>query len=229
MDTHQSLRERKKEATRKLLAFTALEMFEERGFDNVSVAEIAEAAEVSKKTVFNYFTVKEDLVLGFGKHHIDEPAEAVRTRAPGQTPLDAMRDYVLTGLAERQPMLGLSAHPLVMRIQRLVDRTPALAVRQMEYTEMTRARLAEALLEEDSSRLSARLVAAQLHATQQVLAGENFRRVTGGESPDDVYPDAVVTAENTFEWLRTGMGDMLRRPAAPEENGSSRAGGGEVG
>lgn len=218
MDKPCGLRERKKEATRNLLAFTALEMFEERGFDNVSVAEIAEAADVSKKTVFNYFAVKEDLVLGFGQHHIDEPAQAVRTRAPGQTPLDAIRDYVLTGLAERQPMLGLSADPVVLRVQRLVECTPALAVRHMEYMEMTRARLAEALLEEGGSHLSARMVAAQLHAAQQVLAGENFRRLTEGEPPDEVYANAVVIAENTFEWLRTGMGDMLRRPAEPEEH-----------
>lgn len=199
-------------ATRGLLMLTALDMFEERGFDQVSVAEIAEAAGVSKKTVFNYFAVKEDLVLGFGSRHIDEPAEAVRTRAPGRTPLEAVRDYVLTGLAEHQPMLGLSDNPLVMRVVRLIERTPALAVRQMEYMEMTRARLAEALLEEGGSGLSARMVAAQLHAAQQVLAGENFRRISQGETPEEIYPDAVAVAERTFEWLRTGMGDTLRRP-----------------
>ncbi|MDA2803268.1 TetR/AcrR family transcriptional regulator [Nocardiopsis suaedae] len=215
MEKPLSLRERKKRATRAVLGVTALNLFEERGFDNVSVAEVADAADVSKKTVFNYFEVKEDLVLGFGAHHIDEPAEAVRRRKPGRTPLDAMRDYVMTALEERQPLLGLSDDPIVVRVQCLVRKTPALQVRHMEYMEMTRTRLAEALVEERASGLSARLVATQLYSAQQVLAAENARRVIEGESPDDVYPDAVANAQHAFDWLERGFGDLLRRP--PEE------------
>ncbi|WP_017624014.1 TetR/AcrR family transcriptional regulator [Nocardiopsis chromatogenes] len=216
MDKPLSLRERKKRATRITLGLAALDLFEERGFDNVSVAEVADAAEVSKKTVFNYFEVKEDLVLGFGADHIDEPAQAVRDRKPGQTPLDAMRDYVMTALEERQPLLGLSDAPIVMRVLKLVRSTPALQVRHMEYMEMTRARLAEALVEEKGSRLTARLVAAQLYSAQQVLAAENARRVLEGEPPDDVYPDAVANARHAFDWLERGFGDLLRRPPEGE-------------
>ena len=56
------LRERKKQQTRELLAETARRLFTERGFERVSVAEIARVADVSEKTVFNYFPTKEDLV-----------------------------------------------------------------------------------------------------------------------------------------------------------------------
>ena len=56
------LRERKKEQTRQLIAETARRLFGERGFERVTVAEIARAAEVSEQTVFNYFPTKEDLV-----------------------------------------------------------------------------------------------------------------------------------------------------------------------
>ncbi|MDA2809495.1 TetR/AcrR family transcriptional regulator [Nocardiopsis sp. RSe5-2] len=225
MDKPQSLRERKKRATRVTLGLAALDLFEERGFDNVSVAEVADAADVSKKTVFNYFEVKEDLVLGFGAHHIGEPAEAVRSRKPGQTPLDAMRDYVMTALEERQPLLGLSDDPIVKRVLKLVRATPALQVRHMEYMEMTRARLAEALVEEKGSRLTARLVATQLYSTQQVLAAENARRVLEGESPDDVYPDAVANARHAFDWLERGFGDLLRRPPEGERGNPAEGGG----
>ncbi len=205
------LRERKKDETRRLLARVALDLFEERGFDNVSVAEIADAAGVSKKTVFNYFEVKEDLVLGSGKHHIEEPAAVVRQRPVGQTPHGAIRDYLLTALAERQPMTGLSGRPHVLRIGRLVHTTPALAVRNMQYQDQSQHLLAKALVDEGASDLSAQLIAAQIHSAQQVLLAENTRRVMAGEHPDDIYPDAVTATQHAFRWLERGLGDVLRR------------------
>jgi AcrR family transcriptional regulator len=209
---HSTLRERKKDATRGLLVRTALDLFGERGFDNVSVAEIAAAAQVSKKTVFNYFTVKEDLVLGPGKHQIHEPAAVVRERKPGQTPHGAIRDYLLTALAERQPMTGLSDLPHVRQIQRLIHTTPALAVRRMHFDDQSRRLLAEALAEEGASEVSALLIATQILGVVHAVFGENARRVTAGESPDDIYPDAVATAEHAFRLLERGLGDLLRRP-----------------
>ena len=62
MATETGLRERKKQQTRQLLAETARRLFAERGFENVSIVEIARAADVSEATVFNYFPTKEDLV-----------------------------------------------------------------------------------------------------------------------------------------------------------------------
>lgn len=81
-----SLRERKKLQTRHRLLAAATELFAERGFDKVSVAEIAEAADVSKMTVFNYFSGKEDLVLAPMEQHVGDVARAVRNRAPANPP-----------------------------------------------------------------------------------------------------------------------------------------------
>lgn len=212
MPDQPGLRERKKDATRRLLARIALDLFEERGFDNVHVAEIAAEAEVSKKTVFNYFEVKEDLVLGAGKHHIGEPASVVRERAPGQTPHGAMRDYLLTSLAERQPMTGLTDRPDIARIQRLVQRTPALTARRMHYQDHSRQLLAETLVDEGASDLSAQLIATQILGAQDVVVAEIARRISAGEQADEVYPDAVTMAEHAFRWLERGLGDALRRP-----------------
>src|ERR671934_155487 len=89
------LRERKKQRTRELIAETARRLFLERGFDHVPVAEIARAADVSEKTVFNYFPRKEDLVYWRLQCFEEELLAAVRDRAPGESVLDAFAEFVL--------------------------------------------------------------------------------------------------------------------------------------
>lgn len=206
-----SLRERKKRATRELLMSTALDLFEERGFDDVSVAEVAAAADVSKATVFNYFPSKEDLVLGGGREHIAEPAQIVRERPVGQTPHGVMRDYFLRMLKDREPMSGLNDHPTVLRVHRVIRANPDLAIRSMEYRRQSATLLAEELITEGSSELTAHLVSSQLMHTQHILAQTNLRRIHAGESPDEVYPDAVTTAYHAFRLLEHGIGDFMVR------------------
>jgi AcrR family transcriptional regulator len=216
VDEQPGLRERKKDSTRRQLSNAALDLFEAHGFDNVSCAAIAAAADVSKKTLFNYFSFKSDLVLEMArKHHVYAPANAVREREPGQTPHGALRAYLLNALAERHPITGLSDRPEVLRLNRLIHTTPALAAREAQYQQESRRLLAEALIEEGTSELTARLIAAQIHGVHLVLVAENTRRVMAGESPDDIYPDAVAATKHAYELLEGGLGDLLRRPAVP--------------
>src|SRR5438876_202659 len=89
------LRERKKQRTRELIAETARRLFAERGFEAVTVAEVARASDVSEQTVFNYFPTKEDLVywrLGAFEEHL---LATVREREPGESALAAFRRFVL--------------------------------------------------------------------------------------------------------------------------------------
>src|SRR5690242_10434744 len=79
----EGLRERKKRQTRDTIATTAMGLFLARGFDDVTVAEVAAAADVSEKTVFNHFPTKEDLVFARGDDRLEARAEAIRTRMPG--------------------------------------------------------------------------------------------------------------------------------------------------
>src|SRR3954470_24469510 len=81
------LRERKKEQTRRLIAETARRLFAERGFDAVTVGEVARAADVSEKTVFNYFPTKEDLFYSGMEAFEERLLGAVREREPGETAL----------------------------------------------------------------------------------------------------------------------------------------------
>src|SRR3954451_10640320 len=89
------LRARKKQQTRELIAETARRLFSERGFDRVTVAQIARAADVSEQTVFNYFPTKEDLVYWRLGSFEDELLSAIRDRAPGEPALAAFERFLL--------------------------------------------------------------------------------------------------------------------------------------
>jgi len=90
-----SRRERKKAATRQSIADAALELFLERGYEHVSIREIADAADVSTATVFKHFTGKEALVFDREESTDAQLIAAVRERAAGQSVLDALRGHVL--------------------------------------------------------------------------------------------------------------------------------------
>ncbi|MFB7300177.1 TetR/AcrR family transcriptional regulator [Streptomyces rubiginosohelvolus] len=195
------LRERKKRLTYQAVSDAAITMFLERGFDKVSVAEVAAAADISKPTLFRYFPAKEDLVLHRFADHEDEAARVVTGRAPDETPLDALRRHFLDGLDRRDPVTGLCDVPQVLAFLRLLYGTPSLVARLHAYQGRSEAALARAL----GGGLSDRLAAGQIIAVLRILALENWRRTDAGESADRVYAGAVQAAEEAFVQLRTGL------------------------
>ncbi|MEV0680081.1 TetR family transcriptional regulator [Actinosynnema sp. NPDC050436] len=115
-------RERKKAATRQSLADAALRLFLERGFDQVTVTEIADAADTAVSTLFAHFPGgKEALVLGDGGERAQALCAAVRERPAGGSVLNALRDF----LATRGPFAA-DADADYRRRTRLVVETPAL-------------------------------------------------------------------------------------------------------
>src|SRR6266536_6662243 len=89
------LRERKKQQTRELIAQTARRLFAERGFERVTVAEVARAADVSEQTVFNHFPTKEDLVYWRLGSFEEEMLATIRERPAGEPVLAAFRRFLL--------------------------------------------------------------------------------------------------------------------------------------
>ncbi|UUS31786.1 MULTISPECIES: TetR family transcriptional regulator [Streptomyces] len=197
------LRERKKRQTYRTLSDTAIALFLERGFDRVSVAEVAAAAEVSKPTLFRYFPTKEDLVVHRFADHRDEAARVVAGRPAGVGPLTALHRHFLDGLDRRDPVTGLSDEPSVLAFHRLLYGTPSLLARLHGHQAAAEGALAEAL----GGGVGARLAAGQVVAVLRVLAEDNWRRVDAGESADAVLPDAVAAAEVAFRQLIGGLGD----------------------
>jgi AcrR family transcriptional regulator len=146
----EGLRERKKRLMRQLLSDTATEMFLERGFDEVRVAEIAAACGVSEKTVYNYFATKEDLLLD----REEAMAEAVRKAASDTktSPVEAMVSVLMAelhsiteALAEQDE--GPLAMTMVQRFTDLVESTPSLRAHQRDSMDRLVAIAAEALAE----------------------------------------------------------------------------------
>ncbi|WP_371476945.1 TetR/AcrR family transcriptional regulator [Kitasatospora sp. NBC_00315] len=114
-------RERKKAATRQAIADAALELFLERGYDQVGIRDIADAADVSTATVFKHFSGKEALVFDRDEDREAELIAAVRQRARGQSVLDALRQHALDSWR------AIAAHPQVAGFADLVASTPALS------------------------------------------------------------------------------------------------------
>lgn len=203
------LRERKKERTRRAISEAAIALFLERGFDQVSVAEVAAAAEVSKPTLFSYFASKEDLVVHRFADHQDQAADVVRGRSGDESALDALRRNFLDGLDRRDPVTGLNDHPQVLAFTGLVQGTPSLAARVGAYVARAERSLAEALREDPDlappHELTAQLLAAQVTATLRVLALHNWHRLReGARTADELHPEAVADADRAFDLLSRG-------------------------
>ncbi|MEU4231461.1 helix-turn-helix domain-containing protein [Nonomuraea sp. NPDC026600] len=218
MDAPVGLRERKKERTRRLIADTALRLFLERGFDAVSVNDVAVAAEVSKPTLFRYFASKDDLVLARFADHQGEAARVVRARAVGQTPVAALRDHFLAGLRDRDPITGLNDAPSVLAFQHLIYTTPSLETRLLHHTGRDIDLLTAALRETghaDVGDVILRLVATHLITVQQVLGRENWRKIVSGRTADDACPEALADADQAYTVLAAGLDAALFASATP--------------
>lgn len=205
------LRERKKLQTALRIYRTAVELFLEKSFDAVSVQEIADAAEVSKMTVFNYFGSKEDLVFRPIEEHFSDAARAVRDRAPGESAVAAVRRQFLEMVETRDPSVGLHAEPYARRIRQLIIDTPVLMERAYLTSEKGARALADQLTEETGDATLALIAAATLSAARNALVEEHHRRIDAGETVDEVARDAADRARDAFALVENGLRDFARR------------------
>jgi len=141
-----SRRERKKEATRRALQDVALRLVEDRGLAGVTVDDITEAADVASRTFFNYFSSKEDAVIGRRPDHAEQLVVALQQRPPGEAVLDSLRRVLTDSFAARA-----AERDLFLRRIRVVKSEPQLLARLAAQFEQLEERLIAAVAERTGS------------------------------------------------------------------------------
>ena len=199
------LRERKKQQTQQLILDTAARLFDQRGFDGVTVAEIARAAELSEMTVFNYFPTKEDLVFGRMEFFEERLVAAVEQRDPGEPAVASFGRVLLAGIdqpAARADMIAKAAT--------LIRASPALQAREREVTARYTARLAHLFTAETGAGahdIEAWAAASALMAVHHGLLQYVRNAVLAGRRVTQLTTDAAAQASRALARLESGLAD----------------------
>ena len=198
------LRERKKRATRLAIRDAAMRLFEEQGFAHTTFDRIAEAADVSRATVFSYFPTKEDIVIGDGAAAVGALAATLAERRAGGSTIATVRAW----LAE---LSGWFEPELVLQL-RLAREVPAVGARRLRLYREVQDAVARALEAElgPDGHLAAQLAAASLIAALGVAEETAAARMADGGRPlgaaevDALLDDAVTFAEAGMAAIRPG-------------------------
>jgi AcrR family transcriptional regulator len=207
------LRERKKEKTRELIAETARELFVERGFDAVTVVEIARAADVAEKTVYNYFPTKEDLVYSRMEAFEERLLDAVRERGPGQSALAAFAEFMdetYAVLAERAATGELKA------ITRVITNSRALLAREQQVFGRYTASLAALLAEETRTKpddVKPWVAANALMGVHRAIIDYVRRRTLAGASGARLAREVETQTKDALAALEGGLADYALKRA----------------
>ncbi|WP_328296265.1 TetR/AcrR family transcriptional regulator [Kineococcus sp. NBC_00420] len=190
--------------TRARIAEVAARLFAERGFDAVTVAEVAREAGVSSVTVFKHFPRKEDLYLDRADDAVELLRTAVRERASGTDVLTSLHEVSLGLLAARHVLAGLDERSAPFF--RTVASSPALIARAREIAADLQDTLVEELERDEGFAGNATLFAALVVAGYSTVLVGNARRRLAGESVEAVGADHRARLDEVFGALRSGLG-----------------------
>ncbi|HEY7264173.1 MAG TPA: helix-turn-helix domain-containing protein [Trebonia sp.] len=200
------LRERKKRRTRSQIAAAAAELFAARGYEQVTVADVARAADVSEQTVYNYFPAKEHLVLDQDETLRDRLVRLVRDRPPGVSPAAAIRAEALAWV---DGVGTLPADQVRGGLGYLAAVSPAIRRLSLEMTDRHAEAIAAAMMPAagagDANPLLVRVQATALAWVFQTITDETGRRCRAGQSPAtiaaEVRPLIAAIIDDLDRWL----------------------------
>jgi AcrR family transcriptional regulator len=205
------LRERKKHQTREAIADAAWHLFLDRGFDNVTVADVARAADVSEATVFNYFPTKEDLAYHRMEDFEDELLEAIANRDPAMSVVDAFGTFVL----EPRGFLKTGAdirHGDPLAVTRIFTESPALLARERQIYDRYADRLIDLIAQERRARrddLEPLVIARALISLHRAMIDHVRQRVLAGASTEAIRREIRSRGARAFALLKTGFDGAL--------------------
>jgi AcrR family transcriptional regulator len=206
------LRELKKARTHQLIADTAARLFAERGYENVSVSEVARNAEVAEQTLYNYFPTKEQLVTDRGQRIQDQLCALIRSRPPATNPAIAVREFVLegvSGIGKIRPDLWRG------EIGYLAAISPTIHRLVLDLIDRQAVALASAISDTtDVTPEVARLQGIALAGVYQIIIDEAGRRTQKGHSPAKVARDLHPIVERMLDELDRWL-SVSGAPRAP--------------
>ena len=202
------LRESKKLRTRQVIADESMRLFAQNGFDRVTVSEIAAAAGVSEKTVFNYFPTKEDLFFDEVPKRAEALVAAIRDREPGESILSALRSLQV----RECPRL---CSPNFLVFARIIEESTALQAKELEVMSrfvqiLTEAIAAELDIDERDARITAGLL---VSVHRQVFRAARKQAIDGLHGPAAVER-LRGDLERAYELLERGLGEFERSSQA---------------
>ena len=195
------LRETKKLATRQHIADVAMSLFVQRGFDHVTVAEVAEAAGVSEKTVFNYFPTKEDLFFDEVPERARRLTEAIRSRPEGDPILAALRQLQI-GECARLSSPGFAV------FARTLEDSPALRLKELEMMSFFAQAVADALEGEGIDPRDARIAAALLISVHRQFFRAARTQALAGKHGPAAARRLRSDLERSYTLLEHGLGGL---------------------
>jgi AcrR family transcriptional regulator len=199
------LRQRKKAKTRLLISEIATKMFIDRGFDTVTVAEVAAAADVSVATIFNYFETKEDLFFDREGEVIAAHSRFIRQRKAGESIPSALRRAFRAGIDASLPRLLSRGGGSFLRT---VEASPALRARARFALDKTEASLAETIAEETGAvkdDLRPRAIAAMIVSIERMLMEDARAAVLRGDAVAAAKRRLSRACDHAFELLESGV------------------------
>jgi AcrR family transcriptional regulator len=197
------LRERRKQETRQAISDIATQMFVARGFDEVTIAQVADAAGVAKMTVTNYFPRKEDLVFDRAEAVERHLANVIAARAPGESMLAAIRRDYTEAVAKADVTLGLSSPAFAA----MILNSPVLVSRAREMLDQRERALGDAIAAETGTdNPQQRLAAALLASVHRVLAAEATQRSLAGQPREQICAVLADAATRGFDLLEPSLG-----------------------
>lgn len=193
------LRERKKARNRRHIADTAARLFAERGYEHVTVTDVARAAEVAEQTVYNYFPAKENLVTDREEQVQDRLCGLIRSRPPGGTATAAIRGFVL------ESVVGIRAIPPEQwrgELGYLAAISPTVHRLALELIDRLATALASAISETSAVPPEiARLQGIALAGVFQIIISEAGQRTREGQSQAEIAEQLYQAIGNVLDEL----------------------------